>query len=429
MKILFVSSSPLKKEISIGNTFINLFNGMSDVELASVYTRPGVPDVEISKAFCITEKMLVNNILNKTVAGVCIEERNVETSSGVVETKNEKRIKRIIKKHRWTVFFWMQKFIWNIGKWKSVELKRFVEEYNPDIIFAVFSDISFLNKLILHIKSITSKPLVLYAWDNNYSLKRIMFSPLKWIDHFMNRRMMRKTAKAADLMYVISDVQKEDYEKAFDRSCKVLTKGYDFMTEVPRVGVFNEPLQLVYTGNIGMNRWKSLGHIANVLERINADGIKAQLKIYTGNTVTKQMKAALEKTNTSFVMGTVSSNEVERIQDQADVLVHVESMDLKNRLLVRQSFSTKLVDYFYKAKCVLAFGPKEVASISHLVKNDAAIVADSEKELENKLKKLIEMPGMLCEYQKKSWQCGSNNHQRDKFQNMLKQDFANILSM
>ena len=56
MKILFVSSSPLKKEISIGNTFINLFNGMEDVELASIYTRSGAPDKEISRAFCITEK-------------------------------------------------------------------------------------------------------------------------------------------------------------------------------------------------------------------------------------------------------------------------------------------------------------------------------------------------------------------------------------
>ena len=66
LRILFVSSSPLKKEISVGNTFINLFKDMEDVELASIYTRSGVPDAEISSAFCITEKMLIKNFLKKT---------------------------------------------------------------------------------------------------------------------------------------------------------------------------------------------------------------------------------------------------------------------------------------------------------------------------------------------------------------------------
>lgn len=429
MKILFISSSPLKKEISIGNTFINLFDGMTDVELASIYTRSGKPDAKISKAFCITEKMIVRNLLLKTPIGVDVESSDETSVKKTQETKKEQSIIKFMKLRRWTIFFWMQNFIWQIGRWKSPELKRFVDEYNPDVIFTVLSDSRFLNKLILHIKDIAHKPLVLYAWDNNYSVKRVMFSPLKWIDHFMNRRLMRKTAKAADLMYVISEIQKDDYEKAFKRSCQVLTKGHDFTAEVPVPDMLNKPLQLVYTGNIGMNRWKSLAHIANVLERINSSGVKAQLRIYTGNTITKKMKASLEKENVSFVMGSVSSEGVERVQNGADILVHVESMDLKNKWLVRQSFSTKLVDYFYKAKCIVAFGPKDVASISHLVKNDAAIVADNEKELEEKLKKLIENSEMIHEYKKKSWECGKNNHPKKEMQSMLKRDFENVVSM
>lgn len=419
--------SPLKKEISVGNTFINLFKDMEDVELASVYARAGVPDVEISKAFCITEKMIVRNLFGKAPAGVCVEERNTEQK--VSKDSNEKKgLMNFVKSSRWTIFFWMQKFVWNIGKWKSSELKNFVEEYNPDIIFTVLSDSSFLNKLILHIKAISNKPLVLYAWDNNYSMKRLMFSPLKWIDHFMNRCMMKKTAKNADLMYVISDVQKQDYEKAFDRECKVLTKGHDFL-EQPENKTPNKPLKLVYTGNVGMNRWKALSHVVNVLEKINANDDKAQLEIYTGNEISKRMKKALEKGNSCSLMGAVSSAEVAEIQKNADILVHVESTDLKNRLLVRQSFSTKLVDYFHQGKCIVAYGPKDVASISHLEKNDAAVVADNEKELEYKLRQIVEAPDMLLKYGKNAWECGKKNHNSKEIQKMLEMDFSAIASV
>ena len=135
MKILFVSSSPLNKEISIGNTFINLFSDIENVELASIYTRAGAPDKEISQAFCITEKMLIKNLIKKTPVGVRVESNASDTAPKVENTKNEQGIIDFIKSRRWTVFFWLQDFVWRIGKWKSPELKQFIVEYNPDIIF------------------------------------------------------------------------------------------------------------------------------------------------------------------------------------------------------------------------------------------------------------------------------------------------------
>ena len=356
LRILFVSSSPLKKEISIGNTFINLFKDMDDVELASIYTRAGAPDPEISQAFCITEKMLIKNLIKKTPVGVRIESTEKNETPKVYNTKNEQGIINFIKSRRWTLFFWLQDFVWRIGKWKSPELKKYVEEYNPDVIFTVLSGLPFLNRLILHITKLANKKLVLYAWDNNYSLKQFMLSPLQWINHFISRKSMRKVVKKAELFYVISDVQKNDYEKSFKKECKVLTKSADFSNQAPVKNEYNKPLQLVYTGNIGMNRWRSLAEIATVLKKINEDEVKAQLRIYTGNLLTEKMDSALNKGNSSFVMGSVSADEVIKIQNDADMLVHVESKDLKNKLLVRQSFSTfcreQMFRYCHRQRCM-----------------------------------------------------------------------------
>ena len=424
MKILFISASPLKNEISIGNTFINLFGDMEDVEMASVFTRNGIPDARITKCFCITEKMIIRNILKKIPVGI---EVDTNTEKNDVEQVNSKSVK-IAKRYRLTAFFWFQDLIWKIGNWKSQELKKFVLEYNPDVIFTVLSNSVYLNNLILHIKKISGKKLVIYAWDNNYSLKRFMLSPLRWIKHFLDRASMRKVIKKADLFYVISDVQKDDYEKAFKKECKVLTKAADFTGNAPIKKEYNNPLQLVYTGNIGLNRWKSLSHIANVLERFNENGIKAQLRIYTGNTITDKISDALNIGDSSFIMGSVSGNEVLKIQREADMLVHIEPLDLKNKLYVRQSFSTKIVDYLAAARPILAFGPKDVASIDHFVKNNCAIVADNENELHGKLCEVIHDEHKLNKLSLSAFECGRRSHNKNDIDKMLKEDFEHLLN-
>ena len=63
MRVLFVSSSPINTQTSIGNTFLNLFDGF-DAELYSVYSRTGYPDKKIKSAFRIAETQLVKNIFN-----------------------------------------------------------------------------------------------------------------------------------------------------------------------------------------------------------------------------------------------------------------------------------------------------------------------------------------------------------------------------
>ena len=423
MKVLFISASPLKNEISIGNTFINLFGDMEDVEMASVCTRTGAPDPKVSRCFCITEKMIINNLVKKTPVGV---EININRDNDVAQI-NEKSI-NFAKKYRFTAFFWLQNLVWKLGNWKSKELENFIKDFDPDIIFTVHSNLVYLNNLILHIKKITGKKLVVYAWDNNYSLKRFMLSPLRWIKHFLDRASMRKVIKKADLFYVISDVQKNDYQKAFKKECKVLTKSADFTKEPYLKAEYNSPLQLVYTGNIGLNRWKSLEHIANVLEKINENGVKSQLRIYTGNTVTDKIDKALNKGHSSFVMGSVSADKVKEIQNDADMLVHIEPLDLKNKLYVRQSFSTKIVDYLAAARPILAFGPKDVASIDHFVKNNCAIVADNEDELHGKLCEVIHDEHKLNKLSLSAFECGRRSHNKNDIDKMLKEDFEHLLN-
>ena len=358
MRVLFISSSPIKKEISIGSTFLNVFDGIKDVEFASICTKSGTPDPSVSRCFCITEKMLINNLLAKGKAG---KELDLNKADHITGSSTDSGAVSFAKQRRWNIFFWIQNALWRVGRWKSAELKAFVEDYQPDMIFTVLSDKIFLNRLIRHIISLTNAKTVVYAWDNNYSLRKLSFSPFEWIMHFCSRHHMRKTVAKADKLYVISDVQKQDYEKAFHKLCTVLTKSADFSQEPSLKIVPSVPLKLVYTGNLYANRWKSLAMLVKVLQEINREQPHAELWIYSASSLTKRMKKALDVAGCSHFMGSISAGEVVRVQQEADILVHVEATDLKNRLLVRQSFSTKIVDYLKMARHIVAIGPKSVS--------------------------------------------------------------------
>ena len=426
MRVLFVSDWPVNLAVSSGNTFLNIMP--QTIEVESVYTRNGLPDKCVQKAFCINEKMIIKRLFGRSrYSGKIILERYGEDKEvKSIDCVNE-RIVRLARKKRYTIMFWVQDILWGTNVWKSSELKSFLCDCNPDFIFTLFTNNVIINRLILHIVKTLNKPLILYAWDNNYQWNKYQRSPLRWINHYFERVYMRKVINQAKKFYVISDIQKQDYECIFRKPCSILTKGADFFGDMPVKDADNDILQLVYTGNVSANRWKSLAIIVDALQRLNKKKVVAQLRIYTGTPLTAMMEKALNKEGSSFVMGSVAANDIVEIQKQADILVHVEAFEPKYKFAVRQSFSTKIVDYLHQAKCIFAVGPADVASIDYLIKNDAAIVACDKVQVEQKLRKLFANPQLLIEYGEKAWECGKRNHQIDKIQSKLYHDFEELL--
>ena len=423
MKILFISMSPIQKGVSIGNTFLNVFEDFPDVQFFSVYTKNGYPDSSIERAFQITDKQLLKRLLHRTkTVGRTVPERD-----GQENAPAEDKMVTFARKKRYIPMFWAQSLLWLPPYWKSEALHTFLDEVQPDLLFTILSDSVPLNKLIWHIQCYLQKPLVVYAWDNNYTLQLGLTSPLVFLNRCINRHYMRKTVQKAEQLYVISEIQKQDYEKAFGVSCKILTKSADFSGKPPVKSKYNSPLQLVFTGNIGTNRWKSLAIIAEALEQINQNGVRAQLRIYTATPLTAKMEKALKKGDSSFIMGSVPANEVPKIQEAADILVHVEALDLKNRLAVRQSFSTKLVDYFKAARPILAVGPREVASIDHLIRNDCALICQTVAEVQRALESVLDNPDKLNDLSKKAFACGKRNHNTVTMHQMLQTDLERIV--
>ena len=62
MRILIVSNSPWRSDNSFGNSFTNIFEGISDIEIANIYCKYGKPQTTVASRFFKLQKKLLSKI-------------------------------------------------------------------------------------------------------------------------------------------------------------------------------------------------------------------------------------------------------------------------------------------------------------------------------------------------------------------------------
>lgn len=423
MKVLVVTNVLWRNDNGVGNSYSNIFAGMNNIEIANVCCQEGVSQNSVSKkCFQISEARLISNLRNKNVPSGHIEKEITDTDTTPVQGN---RLFTIIKRSRLQVFFWMRNLIWKVGKWKSEELRNFIDEFSPDVIFAQVQDCMYLNDLIVYIQEYTKKPLILYAWDDVYSMKQFSISPLFWIDRLLQRKSLRNLVEHSEILYTISKEQKEEYAKLLKKKTDILYKGYDFAKKPEITGV-NNPIRMLYTGNLYSGRCKTLEKLCGELSKINKDETKIQLDIYSGTPLSEKQKKAINIEGTSRFLGSISEREVQEKQKNADVLLHIEPFSMKGKLLCRLSFSTKLVDYFHNSKCIFAVGDGVCSSMKYLKRYDAAIVSESIEEMQENIRRIADNKEIISAYAEKAWDCGNKNHQISQIQERLYNDMVSI---
>ena len=417
-RVLLVSDATWSDDNNIGNTFSNLFGNWDSDSLALIYARADLPkNNKCTRYFQIAENRMIRNIFDKNVkSGVIIKDRLYNSNSDErddieEDEKTGKNMYKFFKRFRWNIFLTARNILWKAGNWKSDELNDFIDEFNPDMVFVLGCREPYMNNLQKHILERANTKAAIYFVDDIYSAKQFSLSPFFWLNQLLSRKSIRKTVSMCDKIYTIIDKQKEEYDKFFERKTEIINKGGNFNGEIPDSSSATLPMKMIFTGNISSGRWKTLSEIGKALDYINIQKDKAYLYIYTQNQLEPKIERSFKDSRSIKFMGGIPSEQVKQVQDEGDILVHVESFKLKDKLTTRLSFSTKLVDYFERGRCILAIGWKEAASIDYLSRNQAAVVVDDLKELKETLDGLISNRERVIEFGEKGWSCGRDNHQ------------------
>jgi hypothetical protein len=424
IKVLVVTYSVWRDDNNNGNSYSSIFKGMEDkLEIANIYFKDGMPKNKIvHRYFHISERALMKSAFNRKPVGRAF------MMDDPYNTPNQEYSAAYNKARalRWDAIFLARDYSVVAGNWKTKALDDFINDFQPDLIFGNLHFIPVYDRIMTYLSKRFNIPLVVYPWDDFYSKNRKSSNLLYWIRFYIERIEIKNCVKNASLMYCITDQMRKEYKEFFNKDSHILYKGREFDGE-PQLKDVKDSVHLVYMGNIGNDRWKVLGRIAEELVNINKkESGKTFFDIYTLSPHTDAIEKALNIPGVVSLHDPVDVEEVEDIRNSADILVHVEPVNERERLNYRLSFSTKLVDYFYNARCILALGG-ETSAMDYLRENDAAIVETDIKKFSTLIESLINDPQKIKVYGRKAWDCGKRNHQIKEIQSMLYDDFSNLI--
>lgn len=160
-RILIVSDAVWADDNNIGNTLTNLLEDWPKEKLAMVYARPHLPDtVACDNFFQISETRLFKNLFNPRVqTGQTIDTAETKQSKTLQsEEQTGKQLYQFFVRYRWNMFILARELLWKLGRWQTEELNHFIDDFKPDIVFALASPGTYMNRIQQYIISYAQTP-------------------------------------------------------------------------------------------------------------------------------------------------------------------------------------------------------------------------------------------------------------------------------
>jgi hypothetical protein len=425
IKILVLQMESWRNDSGGGNTTNNLFKGMN-AEFAHVYCSSELPDNDVcAHYFQMTNFSAIKSFFNRKPHGSVLNLHDISQENYKKDKQEKSKISFLKLLRMRNIFLLAKSLAWRYSVWKTIELEKFVLDFDPDVIFAPCYGFPFQLALTRHVSKITNKKIITYSGDDNYSLKQFSFSPFFWINRFWNRHCLRKTYPFYDSFYSMSEDEIEELSPTIGKKMKILRKGVEVTPEFKRRNV-HKPIKMIYAGGIYLNRWKTLGEIVKILKKINADSIKIQLDIYSQDNLSAKEKIILHDGRSSVFHGLVDKAELDLLYRSSDIALHCESFDLRQRMATRLSFSTKIVDGLASGCAIIAIASDEQTGLKYLKSEDAALCVSKINDLECALVDIVNNPSEIVVWAEKARKCAIKHHDIRIIQKELYDDFYRL---
>lgn len=378
MKVLIISHVPLTTRNNMGKTLLSLFSEFENDELCQMYIYPTVPDVDCcSSYYRVTDKDALKNLLFGEPGGEIAPKLIGETSTLFEEPKDEKIYRN--RKNKSALRRLLRDVLWKLTKWNNSRLKSWLDREKPDCIFVAPGVAKFLYDFALQISKDRSIPIVSYVCDEYYFVEKTE-SAIERLRITLLQSKIRQLMHASDRLVVISEELRSAYSKEFGVEAETLMTGAGVpIRSNPKAS--SMPQDIRYFGNIRCNRFVSLREIGKELDAINQElGTNYRLRIYTAEK-DPGILDTFKEINSVEICGFLTGKAFQEAFESSSLLLHAEAFDDKSVDFVQHSVSTKIADSLASGIPLLAYGPKHISSMQHLMRNACAFLATGREEL------------------------------------------------
>lgn len=416
--------------LSGGNTMSTLMRDYGAENVAALYIRADLSDSKnASQYFHIFEGRVMKSIFRH---GIQTGEAFRPNDVNVYEESSDQGVENAryasFKKHRWGIFLFAREFIWKFGKWKSKELDAFLDDFNPDVLVCPIESYIHFNRINEYIIEKKHPMVIGFLWDDNFTYKQ-NHNIMHQLHRLWLRRSVKRLVKCCNSVVALSPKMKREVDAEYGVDSILITKPIYNLAEYKEYEP-SSPLHILYTGNLFVNRDRTIATIVDAIREINANRQNVILDIYTSTQIKPALEDRIKVDGCCVVHAPVPQEVVLELQRQADVLLFVEDLKSKTGGDARLSFSTKITDYLCSGKCIWAVGSKEMSAIEYLHDMDAALCSMDKNSIKDCLNALMKNPQLVNEYAYKAWRCGKERHSAsnttEKLYNIIETHFNQV---
>jgi glycosyltransferase involved in cell wall biosynthesis len=397
----------LNKNQNNGKTLLSIFKGWDPDKLAQMYFLPEIPEKEVcNNYFRITDSDVLKSIFKIG---------NIKKSEG--EKKSAITTLQFIRNFKGPFFFLMRDLIWKFHNKDSYYL--WLNNFDPEIIFYVTGTNTFSYDIALNISKKRKIPLVLYFTDD-YILPRRTINPFWWLQNVRLKKRFYFALNLSSKNFVIGDSMNEEYSRRFGKDFDTLMNLVELHDIEEKKDLDKITFIVSYLGNLALGRWKALAIIAEQIKRLKEEGFKILLEVYSLQKPNAKILKLLHNPPYSVFKGAVTDqNEIDQIISRSNLVLHVESFSKKDKDVTRFSVSTKISEYLSYGKCILAYGPEDVASIKYLKRNKAALICNDSKEVYEGIRQILVNSTLKQEYMLTAYNLAKEKHSRPDMKSIL----------
>lgn len=385
MKVLLLTHNPICTGNNMGKTFLSLFSEFWREQLCQLYIHSEIPDIDVCNSyFQITDKMVLKSLVFGTPGKEIPEEMIAER----VEKRNKGEFfVPSVWKGANSLKCLARDLMWKSSRWYSSELRAWLDRESPTVIFLAPGYAKFIYDIALKIADERKLPIVTYVCDDYYFVK----TPETYFGKkhlFLLQKKTDELMKMTDCLVAISEEIAQNYTSHFGVKSEVIMTGADVCAS--RLPIEKSEIHnFSYFGNLSLGRNISLAEIGKTIDHLNSiHGTDIVFRIYTGEN-NEEVLSVFSGIRCVKFCGFVSGEAFKDTFCSSDILIHAESFAESDIEKVKHSISTKIADSLSSEIPLIAYGPEQISSIQHLIRNQCAIVATSNDMLKTALEDAI----------------------------------------
>ncbi|MHA3114585.1 hypothetical protein E0H86_05165 [Acinetobacter sp. ANC 4635] len=389
--ILIISAKPLDCNNATGITLRNIFQEFNEGQLYHLYNDTKFSNLKNS--FNLNKKVIPNNCL--AVEG--------NKSTGVTHNNFKSSLKDILP-------FYI-----------SSELQGFLRESKIDIIYSLLGNIRTLD-MTYKIHNYLKAPVVIHFMDDwpgsLYQQSFFFLLQGKILQH-----KLKKILNISKKVYVISDYMQVEYKRRYDIESKTLMNC--IQPQLYKENIKANKIKILYSGGLHLQR-------DLVLEKVLFISSK-----YFKNFITFDLFLSEQDQNThrdlffkySDIIGNIQYVSPENVSDllsNYNLLMHLEAFDKDVIKYTKFSISTKIPQYLAASRAILAFGPRDIASIDYISRNNVGYVCNDLDKIKNTFEEILNDLEKIDTYSKNAFFLANEKHSCLVQSVLFKQDMENI---